>query len=251
MTLTPEIIIDDLPGLERALVDEFERRASEAIAARGRCLVAVPGGSVASAFFPSLAQSRVDWSRTEVFWTDERAVPPRDPDSNYALALALLLSPARVPPERVHRMEGELPDLDVAAAKASNELKTIAGEPPYLDLVLLGVGADGHIASIFPVSDGPDPAKRVEASDESRDSRHPLVLAVHDAPKPPPRRLTLSLPVLTNARHVVVAAIGATKAAVMHEALHRRDARLPVAVLLRRPGSSLVLLDDEAARPRA
>ena len=110
---------------------------------------ALPGGSVASAFFPTLAALAVDWTRIEMFWIDERAVPPDHPDSNYGLASRLLLVPARVPPARIHRMHGELPDLEQAARRAADELKSIAGDPPHLDLALVGVGEDGHVASIF------------------------------------------------------------------------------------------------------
>ena len=81
--------------------------------------MALPGGSVASAFFPKLAALAVDWTRIEIFWIDERAVPPDHPDSNFALASKLLLVPARVPGARIHRMYGELPDLEQAARRAS------------------------------------------------------------------------------------------------------------------------------------
>ena len=144
------------PGLHRrppsspAYVRErFETQAAEVIARREKFIVALPGGSVASAFFPTLAALTVDWTRIEIFWIDERAVPPDHPDSNDALASRLLLVPARVPAERIHRMHGELPDLDQAARRATDELKSIAGDPPHLDLAIVGVGDDGHVASIF------------------------------------------------------------------------------------------------------
>ncbi len=148
MTL-PEIFVGDLVELQRACVREVEDAVRTAIATRGRALAALPGGSVAQAFFPALAESAADWTRTEVFWIDERAVPPRHPDSNYGLAASLLLLPAGVPEPRIHRLPAELPDLEQAARRASDELKSIAGDPPMLDLVLAGVGEDGHVASIF------------------------------------------------------------------------------------------------------
>ncbi len=88
-------------------------------------------------FFPSLATLAVDWTRVDFFWIDERAVPPDHPDSNYWLASRLLLVPARVPVARIHRMHGELPELDQAARRAADELRSIAGDPPLLDLVLV------------------------------------------------------------------------------------------------------------------
>ena len=229
------VIAGDLPELRAAVAREFETRAAAAIRTRGRFVVALTGGSVASAFFPTLASLAVDWSRTDVFWIDERAVPPDHPESNYALASRLLLVPARVPAERIHRMPGELPDLDQAARRASDELKSIAGDPPHLDLALLGVGADGHIASIFGLSAG-----------VSAVAPNPPVIPVYDSPKPPARRLTLAFPVIASAGLVMVIALGAAKAPVMRAALDG-SGDTPVAELLRRAPSSLVLLDRDAA----
>ena len=148
----PRVVIGSHAELQKVVSSEFSARAAEAIARRGRFVVALTGGSVGPAFFPALAALRIDWSRADIFWSDERAVPPDHPESNYALASRLLLVPARVPAERIHRMPGELPDLEQAARRASDDLKSIAGDPPHLDLALLGVGPDGHIASIFGLS---------------------------------------------------------------------------------------------------
>ncbi len=232
--MTPRVVVDDLPGLRGILAKEFQKQASEVIARREKFIVALPGGSVASAFFPTLAALAVDWTRIEVFWVDERAVPPDHPDSNFALATKLLLVPARVPGPRTHRMYGELPDLEQAARRATDDLKLIAGDPPFIDFVLAGVGDDGHVASIFSSTGARSP--KVD---------HP-VIPVYDAPKPPPRRLTLTLPVLARAGSVVVAAFGASKAAAMRGALHDANAVTPVAELLRAAASSLVLLDRAA-----
>ena len=130
-------------------------------------------------------------------------------------------------------MQGELPELEQAARRASDELRSIAGDPPRLDLALVGVGEDGHVASIF--------------GGVSEDGRRPNagpVIAVYDAPKPPPRRLTLTLPVLADAGIVVVAAFGASKAEAMRErSAHAIGRRLQGSS---RRVSSLVLLDREA-----
>ena len=229
--MTPRVLIDDLPQLQQTFGRELETRAREAIATRGKFIVAVPGGSVARAFFPTVATLDIEWDRVDVFWTDERAVPPQHPDSNYALASRLLLGAARVPAARIHRMQGELPDLDQAARRASDELKSIAGDPPRLDLAVLGVGDDGHVASIFENHTG-----RAEQP----------VIAVYDSPKPPARRLSLTLDVLADASHVILAAFGASKAGAMRRALHESGASTPVAELLRRVPASLVLLDRDA-----
>ena len=123
-------VTDDVGVLQRAFAKEFTAQAAEVIARRGRFVVALPGGSVASTFLPVLAGLAVDWAHIDLFWIDERAVPPDHPDSNYGLALRLLLAPARVPPARIHRMQGELPELEQAARRASDELKSVAGDPP-------------------------------------------------------------------------------------------------------------------------
>jgi 6-phosphogluconolactonase len=231
--MTPRVVISDLAELQTTLAKEFEKQAAEVIARREKFIVALPGGSVATAFFPTLAALAIDWTRIEIFWIDERAVPPDHPDSNYALASKLLLVPARVPAARIHRMYGELPDLAQAARRATDDLKLIAGDPPFIDFVLAGVGEDGHVASIF------------QGTGSGSAGLQPC-LPVFDAPKPPPRRLTLALPVLARAGLVVIAALGASKAAAMRGALHGSGVNTPVAELLRSASSSLVLLDRDA-----
>ena len=245
--MTPRVVISDLSELQKVLAKEFQMQAAEVIARREKFIVALPGGSVATAFFPTLAALPVDWTRIEIFWIDERAVPPDHADSNYALASTLLLVPARVPAARIHRMYGELPDLAQAARRATDDLKLIAGDPPFIDFVLAGVGEDGHVASIF----GGLSRRSGDLSAEARSAKVEAakadpVIPVYDAPKPPPRRLTLTLPVLARAGLVVVAALGASKAAAMRGALHGSGVNTPVAELLRSATSSLVLLDRDA-----
>ena len=243
MGVKPRVVIDDLTRLLETFAKEFETQAAEVIARREKFIVALPGGSVASAFLPTLAALAVDWTRIEIFWIDERAVPPDHPDSNAGLASRLLLVPARVPSRRIHRMQGELPDLDQAARRATDELKSIAGDPPHLDLAIVGVGDDGHVASIFPRR--PRTGTDVSIDAHSARAEQP-VIAVYDSPKPPPRRLTLTLSVLANASVVIVAAFGASKAEAISGALHGKDPSVPIAELLRRASSSLVLLDRDA-----
>ena len=233
--MNPRVFVDDLSQLRLTLAREFETQVMDVIARREKCIIALPGGSVASAFFPTLATLAVDWTRIEVFWIDERAVPPDHPDSNAGLASRLLLNPARVPAARIHRMHGELPDLDQAARRAIDDLKSIAGDPPHLDLAIVGVGDDGHVASIFGSGDA-----------ASGGGSEPPVIAVYDSPKPPARRLTLTLPVLAGAGLVIAAAFGASKAEVVKGALEQSDSVTPVARLLRSARASLVLLDRAA-----
>jgi 6-phosphogluconolactonase len=232
--MLPEVIADgneNLPGRMAALLEGEYRHA---LAARGRFTLAVPGGSVADRFFPRLARLPLDWSKAAFFWSDERAVPADHPDSNYGAARARWLDPARVPDSSVFRMPADAPDLDRAAAEYEAVLLRECGTPPRLDLVLLGVGPDGHVCSLF--------------------TGHPLlqeetrwVAAVEDSPKPPPRRLTLTLPTLAAASLVVVAATGAGKAAVVKAALEQPESQVPLALVVRRARRVVFVLDPAAA----
>ncbi len=237
--MRPEILIGDRLLLEEVLAFEVEAEGRRALEARGRFTIALPGGSIASTFFPRLARVPLAWSEVDFFWVDERALPPTDPESNYALAYSLWLKPAGVPAERLHRMRAEDPDLQLAARAYSDELTKIAGTPPQLDFVLLGVGADGHIASLFPGFPGPSPAH--PAHDEQR-----LVDVVEHSPKPPPRRLTLTLPVLSRAKRVFIVALGESKAAAIRDGVDS-GSELPLGALVRGSTHVRLLLDNAAA----
>jgi 6-phosphogluconolactonase len=182
----------------------------------------------------------------ELFWIDERAVPPDHPDSNYALAAKLLLRPAGIVPSRVHRMRGEVEDLDDAARRASDDFTAIAGNPPQIDLALVGVGEDGHVASVFPSLSHAHADSSAEAQSAKAEALPRPIIAVYDAPKPPPRRLTMTLPVMASAARVVVAAFGTEKARIVNHAVRHAEDRSPVAELLRRAPSSMVLLDGDS-----
>jgi len=229
-----ETVVDKAESLAESLAARFEEDARHALAARGRFTVALPGGSVATSFFPRLARLPLDWSKVDFFWGDERAVPPDHPDSNYAVAQSLWFTPAGVPAASVHRLKAEDRDLAKAAADYDKELGQVAGSPPRLDLVLLGVGPDGHVCSLF--AGHPVLAVRDRA-----------VAVVEDSPKPPPRRLTLTLPVVTGAALVVVVALGRAKAEIIREAIEDPSSRLPVGMVARQARRSTFLLDPEAA----
>ena len=232
--MVPEVVVDTPGGLAAALARRVEGAAAEAFRDRDRFALALPGGSVAAAFLPVLGRAAVAWERVDLFWCDERAVAPGDPESNYGQAWSVWLQEARLPPARVHRMPADGPDLEAAARQYEAILMERLGSPPRLDVALLGVGPDGHVASLFPGH----PLLREERR---------LVAAVLDSPKAPPRRLTLTLPALAAARLVVVAAFGEAKAGVLGEALRDPRSRLPVAQVLRRAAPSLVLADPAAA----
>ena len=184
----PIEILADENRLASALAARVVSAAAAAVAARGRFALAIPGGSVVSLLARGLAEA-VAAANWHIFWTDERRVPLSDPQSNFRLAETELLP--KLAGAQVHPFRG-------SAAEGETELR------PFLplDLVLLGVGEDGHVASLFP---GNPAAREIER----------LVADVRGAPKPPPDRVTLTFPVLNAARQVLVVAAGAGKAAVV------------------------------------
>jgi 6-phosphogluconolactonase len=227
------VVAADVEGLARAAADRVSVLAQDAIAARGRFRLALAGGSTPRALYTRLAAGRdVDWSRVDVFFGDERSVPPDDAQSNFRMARETLLVPAGVPPENVRRLRGEDQDLDAAARLYEAALTELP-----LDLALLGMGADGHTASLFPGTTALDAADR-------------LCVAV-DVPAMATRRLTLTYPPLMASRDLLFLVAGADKATTLHEVLNGApDARrLPSQVLLRRtqPRPALLFCDRAAA----
>jgi 6-phosphogluconolactonase len=227
--MTPELIVKPPDELAFTFADRLAGLASRA-RLEGRPLgVALPGGSVAEAFFPILARSAIDWGLVEWFFADERAVPPDHLDSNYRLASELLFSKTSIDPVHVHRMHAEAEDPEAAASDYQSELMTELGVPPRLDMVLLGMGPDGHVCSLFPGHWALDESER-------------FVVVVTDSPKPPPRRFTLTLPALADAV-VVVAAFGASKAAAIQEVMENAKSPLPAARALRAARHGVVMTD--------
>ncbi|CAA9435472.1 MAG: 6-phosphogluconolactonase, eukaryotic type [uncultured Rubrobacteraceae bacterium] len=221
--------------LAGAAARAFVERAEKATAERGRFAVALAGGSTPKATYEVLARDhagRVDWPNVHVFFGDERTVPPDHEDSNYRMAREALLD--RVPVGPVHRMRGELPP-DEAAASYEEELREFFGaEPPVLDLIMLGIGGDGHTASLFPETSA------LEVTDR-------LVVA-NPVLKLETIRLTLTAPVLNAAREVVFLVAGGGKAEALEEILEGdADPRAYPAKLVRPPGGPTWMVDRAAA----
>jgi 6-phosphogluconolactonase len=213
------------------------------VQARDRFTVALAGGSTPRALYRLLAdekgpyRTRVPWESTHVFFGDERMVPPDDPDSNARMAFESLLRHVPVPEEQVHRIRGENPDPDRAAEEYEEMLRSTfrlaPRERPRFDLVLLGLGADGHTASLFP-------GDRALAENDR--------LAVPSiAPVPPRSRVTLTLPVLNAASSVLFLVSGGTKAPAVQRV--RRGEDLPAARVRPGDGALLWLCDRAAAGP--
>lgn len=237
----PVQVFRDKDAVARAAAEIFVALAPQPYGIRRPFRVALAGGTTPQALYGLLASAeyrhRVAWEQVAFFFGDERAVPPDHPDSNYRTADEALFRPLGIFGNNIYRMKAEMPDLDAAAAAYEREmLVAFEGEPvPQFDLILLGMGPDGHTASLFPGSPALAERKR-------------LVAPVTDAPKPPARRLTVTVPVLNAARMVLVIATGADKAHSLREVLEGTASpdRCPAKHV--RPGPDrLVWLVDEAA----
>ncbi len=226
MARTREVTIvesSELPtrGARRiaALIHELAAQSEQTIS------LALAGGSTPRAMHEKLALLDLPWSRLEIFFGDERCVPADSADSNYRMAKESLLDRVPIARERVHRMPGELADHDAAARAYEAVL------PPSIDVLVLGIGEDGHTASLFPGA----------AALAERGRR---VLPVV-GPKPPPHRLTVTPPVVEAARNIVVLAAGAGKAEPVQRALEGAWGPLQTPAQLAREG--LWILDPGAA----
>ena len=196
-------IFKDAVELSRAAADLFVTLAVQSIRERGRFLVALSGGSTPMALYRLLAREPIDWTRIHVFWGDERLVPPEDPENSYGQAWEALLKHIPIPTENIHRVASEL-DPVAAARDYASILREFAAPPldwPRFDLVLLGLGEDGHTASLFPGSpvDATEPVIAVTAQYQGR----------------PARRVTLTPPVFNAARQVIFLVTGANKAVTL------------------------------------
>jgi 6-phosphogluconolactonase len=234
-------VLKDEDAVARAAADIFVNLAPQLHGNRRPFRVALAGGTTPQALYALLAsaayRSRVAWDQVSFFFGDERAVPPDHPDSNYRAANDALFRPLDISPKNIYRMRGEMPDLEAAAAAYERELQSaFEGERvPRFDLIFLGMGPDGHTASLFPGSPALAECKR-------------LVVPVTDAPKPPPRRLTLTVPVLNAGKLVLFMATGADKAQTLREVLQETASPAQYPARHVRPGPErLAWLVDEAA----
>lgn len=217
-------------------VREILTHLGRGIEHRGVAHLALSGGGTPERTYQLLAEQMQDWGAVHVWFADERCVPPQDEQSNYRMAARTLLDCVSLRSEQIHRMQGELGPQRGASAYAE-ELRASfdadEAELPALDLIVLGIGPDGHVASLFPG------APTLDAGEQE------LCLGVGDSPKPPPQRITLSLPMLRAAHRCLLLATGASKADALGAALATPSRHVP-ASLLRRERLT-VIVDDQAA----
>ncbi len=221
------------------VVDDPAQRCAERLAeaANAGGHIALTGGSTPQVAYEQLAAMDVNWSGVSLWWGDERCVPPDDERSNYGMAKAALLDRIDGEQPEVHRIEGEREEPRSAADAYEDELRAAFGDGvPQLDLILLGLGPDAHVASLFPG----------QLSLEVHDR---LVVAVEEPGRPPwVSRVSLTLPVLNAGREVLFLVTGADKAEAVHRAFARppeRDA--PGSLIAPDTGRLTVILDQEAA----
>lgn len=230
-----EVFAND-EAASRAGAESFIACANRAISTSGRFAVALSGGDTPRAMYRMLAdlRERVDWSRVHLFWGDDRAVPPDHPRSNFGMVEEALLRRVPIPADNVRRIRGEL-DARAAADAYARELREHFGGPPIFDLVHLGVGEDGHTASLFP-------------ADPALDEYDRPVIATLDRARNEPR-VTFTVPLLLTARRVEVLVLEPEKAEVVRAILAREHPPdvLPATVLADARGEVVWLLSRAAA----
>ena len=238
-------IVADAEAMSRTAAETIVNHISESLQTRDVYSIALSGGSTPRRLYGLLADdpglsARISWDRVHFFWGDERHVPPDHPESNYQMAFEAMLSRVPVPPDNIHRIRGEYPEADRAAEDYAREIRRFfdltAGEIPHFNCVLLGMGSDGHTASLFPGS---------QALDEQKH----LVLA-NWVDKFNAFRITLTPPVFNNADLMLMLVSGSRKADMLKAVLagDRSPDHYPVQRILPEHGDMHWILDRSAAR---
>jgi 6-phosphogluconolactonase len=237
------VVCRNLAELSQKGAELFVRLANDSVQRSGRFTIALSGGSTPKHLYSLLAsgeyRERVPWQSVYLFWGDERCVPPDHPESNFHTVQEALLSKIDIPAENIHRMAGEK-DPQIAAAEYDYALKRFfqlsSGELPRFDLILLGIGDDGHTASLFPGSHALTEMKR-------------LVVAPY-VEKLGAYRLTLTLPVLNNGAADVFLVAGENKAAAVNQVLgsHSNEPAVPAAMVSPLDGRLIWLITQDAVR---
>ena len=238
-------VYDSSEALSRAAAEQFLQTANAAVAARGKARIAISGGHTPKNTFELFANpaepflKAMPWSQIELFWVDERCVPPDHPDSNYRMTREAMLDKVPLKPEQVFRIEGEL-EPDAAAARYEstlrNQFRLEGAETPRFDVLALGMGDDGHTASLFPHTAALHELAR-------------LSVANHVPQQKESWRVTLTQPVIVQASEIFFLIEGKPKADPLHRVLQGPydPETLPSQLIQPKSGKLLYLLDKEAA----
>ena len=238
-------IVNDLAEICRSAAEEIVHSANRSPSASKPVAIALSGGSTPKGLHKLLVsdpavRDRLPWHHLHFFWGDERHVPPDHPQSNYRMAYETLFSPASIPGENIHRVCGEEPEAALTAEKYEQDLRAFfgleAGQLPQFDCILLGLGSDGHTASLFPGTEALHETNR-------------LVVA-NWVEKFKTYRITLTVPVLNHANSVIFLVSGAEKAEALKEVLQGdyRPDRFPAQLIRPGPEKLRWIVDREAAR---
>jgi 6-phosphogluconolactonase len=222
-------ILPDADAVARKAAELIAAEARSAVAARGRFIMAVSGGHAPWQMLRALANEKVPWENMHVVQVDERVAPAGDPDRNLTHLRESLLEHAPLRPEQIHAMPVEAPDLEAAAKRYGITLQEIAGSPPILDLAHLGLGPDGHTASLVPG----DPVLNVTDTDVA-------LTGLYQGR----RRMTLTYPMLNRSRHILWLVTGSDKVDALRR-LREGDASIPAGRIQR--DQAMVLADQAAA----
>ena len=226
--------------LTYAAADYIANVAQESIASHGHFTLALSGGSTPKKLYGLLAtepyRSQIDWEKVQIFWSDERCVPPDDTESNYHLAQEVMLSKLPLSPNQIHRMPADEADRNAASEKYSQEMQNVFGEVlPHFDLIQLGMGPEGHTASLFP---------HQPSLHEKQRQVIPVIV-----PKPPPPRLTFTPLILNAARHILFLVTGTEKADAVQAVLQGdyQPDEYPAQIVQPPQGEVTWMLDNPAA----
>jgi 6-phosphogluconolactonase len=233
------VVLPDLATLSQEAARRISVQVREAVQSRGRFTVALSGGSTPEGTYRLLGQepyrSQLPWDGVHLFWGDERCVAPDEASSNYRLARQALIEQVPIDPENVHRIRGELSPQAAALAYRREMEEFFCGPLPRFDLVLLGLGTDGHTASLFPGSDALQATSDVAVAVEAQYAGRPT------------QRVTLTLPAINAARQALFLVSGEDKAEIVARVLGRRQGSLPAERVCPTAGELVWLLDEAAA----
>lgn len=223
--------------LGKNAAQQFIRIGEESIKQHGRFSVALSGGSTPKIMYNELAQNfadQLDWRNVHFFWSDERYVPLTHPDSNAGMAKIYLMEPLAIGDKNVHYISVNLPDANQAAALYEQEIVThFKNNTPQFDLILLGLGDDGHTASLFPGTKALKEQKRL--------------VAANWVDKFQSWRVTFTYPLINRAKNIIFLVAGKSKSPVVHEIIVDKNLNFPAAGVVPKKGSILWLMDAEAA----